>query len=569
MSTHGWVLGVQAVVGLLTLVVAWGWDTPAPASPWEPWHPPGVSAGFRIQDRVPTTPAEGRNATLVFAFTSDLHGRISSTRLLPERKPSGLAHLGSVLRELRSEHPGLVLVDAGDTIQGDPASFYFSHVRPDSGKPLPVIHAMNRLGYHAVVLGNHDFEPPISVLQQAVAQSEFRWLSGNVRLRKSHRPLLPPYLVLERQGVRVGIVGLTTPGVPLWIDPERIAGLEFGDLVDAARQWATILREREKVDLLIGLFHSGDDLRHDHDIAQLRKLPPPNAAGLVADHVEGYDLIVSGHAHKLRPRKPTSRLTRFRTPLLSPGSKAAGVSVARFTLEGMAGRWQLRDTHFEFRKAVPEPDEALLSELDPQLVEVEHYLAEPTQVALHAFPTRKQLNACGSALQHKAVGHAFGAEAITLLPASWFRARLPQDDLGRPVTRKHLFGWMPYDNTLVEAELFGRQAAQLLEIHRRRLLGRRIRYSGWLAPGGIRVTLEGEALRLTRPDRSPIADTARLRVWLTNYHANGGSGLRDRALLHPAQIRQRTESFLRDLVFVWLKELPEPLPEACREWLAE
>ena len=569
MSTHRLILGVQVLVGLLVLAEAfWWWERPSALSPWVQWSPSGTSAGFQIQDREPTTPAEGATATLTFAFTSDLHGRISNTRLLPERKPSGLAHLVTVLQGLRVEHPDLVLLDAGDTIQGDPASFYFSHVHPDSGQPLPVINAMNRLGYQAVVLGNHDFEPPVSVLQQAIADSEFSWLSGNAWLDREGRWLLPPYLVLELQGVRVGIVGFTTPGVPLWIDPERIAGLVFGDLVDSARKWSEILRERENVDLLIGVMHSGDDLRYDRDIAHLRKLPSPNAAGQVADHVPGYDLIVSGHAHKLRPRKPTSRLTRFRTPLLSPGSEGEGVSIARFTLEAREARWHLRDSHFEFHKAARKPDAPLLAELEPQLAEVERYLAEPTWIVLKTRPTRKQLNACGSALQHKAVAHAFGADATTLLPGSWFLVDLPQAELGQPVTRKHLFGWVPYDNTLVETELFRRQIVQLLETHRRRLLGRRVRYSGWLVPGGIAAVLEGDRLRLEQKNGSSVSDTDSLRVWLTNYHANGGSGLRDRALVHPTQIRRRTGVFLRELLFTWLQELPEPLPVECQSWLA-
>jgi 2',3'-cyclic-nucleotide 2'-phosphodiesterase (5'-nucleotidase family) len=117
MSTHRWILGVQALVGLLTLAAAlWWWEPPAIPVPWERWQPSGASVGFRIQERKPTVPAQGSVVTLAFAFTSDLHGHLSSTRLLPERKPSGLAHLVPVLRQLRTEHPGLVLLDAGDTI---------------------------------------------------------------------------------------------------------------------------------------------------------------------------------------------------------------------------------------------------------------------------------------------------------------------------------------------------------------------------------------------------------------------------------------------------------------------
>ena len=109
----------------------------------------------------------------------------------------------------------------------------------------------------------------------------------------------------------------------------------------------------------------------------------------------------------------------------------------------------------------------------------------------------------------------------------------------------------------------------MLETHRRRLLGRRVRYSAWLVPGGITARLEEDRLRLAQTDGSPLSDTGSLRVWLTNYHANGGSGLRDRALIHVTQIRRRTGVFLRELVFAWLKEIPEALPVECQSWLAQ
>ena len=98
----------------------------------------------------------------MISATSDLHGTLTSTRLLP--RPRGLLHLVQKVRQLWANNPELILLDAGDTIQGDPSSFYFSHFFRETLKPLPIIEVMNCLKFDAIALGNPDFEPPVSVL---------------------------------------------------------------------------------------------------------------------------------------------------------------------------------------------------------------------------------------------------------------------------------------------------------------------------------------------------------------------------------------------------------------------
>lgn len=107
---------------------------------------------------------------------------------------------------------------------------------------------MNRLKYDAIALGNHDFEPPVSVLKQNIAQSNFSWLAANVRFQNAKQPLFPPYKILIRNGVRVGVLGLITPGVPLWIDPEQRKGLIFDEMLETAKYWVKVLREEENID---------------------------------------------------------------------------------------------------------------------------------------------------------------------------------------------------------------------------------------------------------------------------------------------------------------------------------
>ena len=104
---------------------------------------------------------------MLIAATSDLHGTLTLTPQLP--RPRGLLHLFQKVRQLRANNPELILLDTGDTIQGDHSSFYFSHIVREKLRPLPIIEVMNRLQYEAITLGNHDFEPPVSVLTQNIA----------------------------------------------------------------------------------------------------------------------------------------------------------------------------------------------------------------------------------------------------------------------------------------------------------------------------------------------------------------------------------------------------------------
>ena len=135
--------------------------------------------------------------------TSDLHGSLTSIRLLRRIRSRVLLHLVRPLEKLREKYPELILLDAGDTIQGDTSSFYFSHVSPEITIPLPVIEMMNWFKYDALTLGSHDFEPPPKILKQNIAQAQFSWLAANVCFRNAKPRLFPPYKIIERYRVRV------------------------------------------------------------------------------------------------------------------------------------------------------------------------------------------------------------------------------------------------------------------------------------------------------------------------------------------------------------------------------
>jgi len=541
-------------------------------SGWEKWRPSGKSANFKIRQRPKTKILSGAKTSLLIAATSDLHGSLTSTRLLPRKRSRGLLHLVMPLKKLREKYPQLILLDAGDTIQGDPSSFYFSHVEPETTRPLPVIEMMNWLKYDALTLGNHDYEPPTNILKQNIAQAQFSWLAANVSFRDAKQPLFPPYKIIERHGVRVGILGLITPGVPLWIDPEQRKGLNFKEMLETAKIWVKVLREQEKVDYLIGLFHSGDNTQYDRDVASTRELPHPNAAGMIADFLPEFDLIISGHAHRISPKRRTKKLKGHLTPLVSPGTAAEGLSTILVNFEEKSGNWGITETVYDFIKAEKVPEAQLLRKLDARLLKVEKYLAEPTSVILKRFPKKTEFQDCGIALSFSAV-ESMEAETLSLLPWWWFRGKLPFADLGQALRREHFFRWLPYDNRPVLVLMYGRQIEIMLEAYRRKKLGWYARSSTILTPGGFAAELDNSSknnrLYLKNLQGKALLSEKKYRVWLTNFHWNGGGGLAAKALLHPSQLLKKEALHLRELIFQYLQQSSVKLPENCESFLAQ
>ena len=211
--------------------------------------------------------------------------------------------------------------------------------------------------YYALTLGNNDSEPPTKILKQNIAQVQFSWLAANVSFRNSKHPLFPPYKIIERYGVRVGIFGFIRPCVPLWIDPEQRKGLNFKEMFETAKIWVKVLREQEKVDYLIGLFNNGDNTLYDLDVASTRELPHPNSAGMIADFSPAFDLIISGHANRISPKRLTQKLKGHQTPLVSRGTATEGLSTILVIFEENYGNWKISKTVYAFIKAekVPEP----------------------------------------------------------------------------------------------------------------------------------------------------------------------------------------------------------------------
>ena len=158
---------------------------------------------------------------------------------------------------MRRETPNTLLVDCGDTIQGSSLAGVYQAEWRAGGRaaPEPMMLAMNRMGYDAMVVGNHEFNFGLANLGAARAGARFPWLSANTE-SDGALPPFAPYLLKTVGGVKVAVIGITTAAIPQWEKPENIRGLSWLAPEEGVRRALEALAA-EKPDVTLVAVHGG------------------------------------------------------------------------------------------------------------------------------------------------------------------------------------------------------------------------------------------------------------------------------------------------------------------------
>lgn len=237
-----------------------------------------------------------KEVTLRLIETSDVHGNYFPYDFI-NRKPGkgGLAHVHTYVEALRKEYGDRVLlVDNGDILQGQPIAYYYNYI--DTVSEHVTAQMLNFMKYDVANMGNHDVETGHAVYDRWISQCHCPVLGANIVSAATGQPYLKPYEVLERDGVRVAILGMITPAVPAWLPEQLWSGLRFEDLEESARKWVKLIREKERPDVLVGLFHAGLDGADLDGIVE-------NGTLATAVNVPGFDVVLMGHDHARRCQK--------------------------------------------------------------------------------------------------------------------------------------------------------------------------------------------------------------------------------------------------------------------------
>ena len=312
--------------------------------------------------------AKEKNITLRIIQTTDVHGAFFPYDFI-NRKPKrgSLARVSTYVNRLRSEMGNrVILLDNGDILQGQPTCYYYNFVNTQSTHIAADL--INYMRYDAQTVGNHDIEPGHEVYDKWIREVQCPTLGANVIDTRTGQPYLKPYTVLEREGVKIAILGLLTPAIPNWLTPDKWNDLRFDDMTATARRWVKHLQENEKPDVIIGLFHSGKEggiVTDKYD---------ENASLRIAREVPGFDIVFFGHDHEQYNECVTN--TEGKAVLcLNPANNATALADAQINLTLRKGKVVAKKVTGMLADITTEAiDEALMAHFQPHIDEVNAYI---------------------------------------------------------------------------------------------------------------------------------------------------------------------------------------------------
>ena len=238
-----------------------------------------------------TMEAQEKVVKLKIVETSDVHGNFYPYDFVRRQPSAGsLARVYPwVQQERRRFGDNLILLDNGDILQGQPSAYYYNYI--DTVSPHLTAEMLNFMAYDAGNMGNHDIETGRAVFDRWIGDCRFPVLGANILDTATGKTHLKPYVVLEREGVKIAVLGMITPAIPMWLSENLWPGLRFEDMEAAARKWIPFIQEQEKPDVIIGLFHAGKNA------VWMGGKYRDNASVEVASRVPGFDVVLAGHDH--------------------------------------------------------------------------------------------------------------------------------------------------------------------------------------------------------------------------------------------------------------------------------
>ncbi|MBE0639474.1 MAG: bifunctional metallophosphatase/5'-nucleotidase [Bacteroidales bacterium] len=391
--------------------------------------------------------------------TTDVHGAIFPYDLISDQATQhSLAQVYSYVEQQRNQTgQEVILLDNGDILQGDPLIYYYNFERND--EPHIVSQVMNFMKYDAATVGNHDIEPGPAVYNKVLNEFNFPWMAANAVDQKTKESFFKPYTIIERQGVRIAVLGLITPAIPKWLPEYTWEGLEFQDMIEAANLWVEKIQQNEKPDLLIGLFHAGVDYTYANQDENTRF--NENASLLIAEQVPGFDVIFVGHDHH-GWNKWASDFFGSEVLILGALNGARNVAVANITLTlDKSTNSYTKEITGEIVVTDPfEPHQAFMSLFRPAFDNATDYVVRPIGELTTTLSTRPVFfgDAAFTDLIHQVQLDLTGAD-ISFASSNSFDLEIKPGVL----LVRDMFTFHRYENLLYTMTLTGQEIKDYLE----------------------------------------------------------------------------------------------------------
>ena len=404
------------------------------------------------------TPMAAKTKTMTFKIieTSDVHGCFFPYDFINRRPMRGsLARVMTYVRQQREQYGDhVIMVDNGDILQGQPICYYYNYEHPEQTNVAAAV--INYMGYDAQTFGNHDVETGHAVYDKWIKEVNCPMLGANIIDADTGQPYVKPYTLIERDGVRIAIIGLLTPAIPNWLNEQLWQGLRFDEMVSSARHWVDVVRKTEHPDVIIGLFHSGKEggiTTSDY---------VENVSLRIAREVPGFDIIMYGHDHS--PYSETITNSEGQPVVcLNPANNALRVAEATVTLTFDKRR---RNVKKEVTGALVDVidlpiDDDMMSHFQPTIDQVKVFVDRRIGTFEQTISTKDSYfgNSSFTDLIHNIQLSITGADISFNAPLS-FNASIQEG----PITVGDMFNLYKYENQLYVLRMTGEEVRKHLEM---------------------------------------------------------------------------------------------------------
>lgn len=506
--------------------------------------------------------------------TNDVHGRYFDSLYVNDRTNNSLLNVSWYADSLRKAEgaENIILVDAGDCLQGDNAAYYYNYV--DTASPHLFARMVDHIGYDAVVVGNHDIETGHPVYDRVDAQMNTPFLAANAIRTDDGKPYFQEYVTLKRHGLRITILGFTNPNIKNWLSPLLWEGMEFKSLLPFVQETVDRVVAQEKSDVVIVAIHAGTG---EGDGSQLE------SQGLdLLNSLEGVDFVVCSHDHR-----PVT-IDRDGICLINAGSHCRNLGFGTVTVKVEDG------------KVVDKKVSAELLPIDKKNIDKEmRDLFRPEYEAVKAF-TVQEVGELKSDLRTRDAYRGM-SDYINLVHAVSLGCAPAQISFAAPLTfngfvkagtlvYNDLFTIYPFENQLFVVKMTGKEIKNYLEYSydtwintidsaddrllkivnepdprtgqkRWSFVGRSYNFD---SAAGLNYVVDvtkpaGERVQIASlADGTPFSMESEYNVAMTSYRASGGGGLmRNGAGIDTDRIDDRVVEYypeIRELIYQYLQK---------------
>lgn len=512
--------------------------------------------------------------------TNDVHGRYFDSLYVSQRTSNALTNVAWYADSIRVADgaENVVLIDAGDCLQGDNAAYYYNYV--DTVSKHLFARMVEYIGYDAVIVGNHDIETGHPVYDRIVRTMDVPFLAANAIRTDDGKPYFQEYVTLNRHGLRITIIGFTNPNIKSWLSPLLWEGITFESLTAMTQQVVDRVRKKEKSDVVIVAVHAGTG---NGDGSQYE------SQGLdLFNSLEGVDFVICAHDHRPVVHKNDSIC------LINAGSHCRNLGFGSVTLKVEGG------------KVVSKRLDAELLPIDKRNVDTRmQELFRPDFEAVKAF-TLMEVGELETDLRTRDAFKGM-SDYMNLIHTLSLGCAPAQISFAAPLTfngfvkkgtlvYNDLFTIYPFENQLFVVKMSGKEIKDYLEFS----------YDSWIntidsaddnllkivnepdprtgqkrwsfvnrsynfdSAGGLVYTVDvtksfgGRVNIVSLADGTPFNENAQYDVAMTSYRASGGGGLMKAVGIDTDRIDDRVVEYypeIRNILYDYLVANKEIDPE--------